>query len=210
MNKIEQLIVKFKKAQEELSKTINESYGTSPNEVAMSEHACKGEGCDHDMHKGEAAKKMKQAGVHAGENPQVPGRSVMGVLNSLNATKEAKSEAKRVLGEIKSMPKLKLVKSEERLSFDQLGQWTLNKSEAVSADDALNKGYKVSLTPAAGVDFSAPPLSASPEVAKNWSKLPKEVQHWFHAHHAQQDASNKEADSSSSKTKTMAVETKNK
>lgn len=102
-DKIDELIVKFKGIKEELAKNVNQSYsGSQPN----------------------GQLEQSEKGVHVGSNPSEPGRSTMGVMTRIGAKNEAKAEAKRVAGEIKKMPKPKLVKSEE-LSFNDNGQWTL-------------------------------------------------------------------------------------
>jgi hypothetical protein len=242
MDKIEQLIVRFKKAKEELSKNINESYITSPNEVAMSEHTCKEEKCDHSVHKLELVKseellsfnelgqwtlnKSKELGASGMErgffnmghvheilgsaNHDAAKEKARDLVNRSNATESNRKKAHLMINASKNQGHLAQGISNFILAHPS-ENLKVAKSKAVSKDSTE--------TPAAGVDFSAPPLGASPNVAKHWSKLPKEVQHWFHAHHGSEKGTQSidsslrgtrhDPDGSSAKTKTIATENKN-
>ncbi len=106
MNKLDQLISKFKDAKEKLSKT------GEPNELSMSEETMKDE-----------------KGINTGANPKMPGRSKMGLMNAIGAPEQAKAEAKKVLKEMKKLPKPKLVKmnDQENLAMSDNGQWSIEK-----------------------------------------------------------------------------------
>lgn len=138
MDKLQDIIEKFKGIKETLSKGQNESDDMDPNMA-----------------------KDDGKGVHVSNNPSAPGRSTMGIMNAVGAIKEAKTEAKRNLKEMKSLPKPKLVKDEgememsekvmpevkevhmhkdsvdgkpydrEVMKWDANGQWNLHKAEVV-------------------------------------------------------------------------------